>query len=800
MIIHSIELEGFGRFLEPARFTLSPDRPNLITGPNGAGKSTLLGALSAAFVISHRSNGEDIRRWQPWGRELSPRVTVEFESGGRRYRLTKTYLQQEQALLEEEGPQGFAPLARGVAVEERLPAFLGGAVRQGVDARTRRWLLAGLLWVPQNRLLQTEVGAELQDSIRGAFGALTRSPALQRILAEVKRLYGQDWTELGAEKRNSPLRTLPPEIEGLKAEISGLQARLHELNSIRDTLGELQKDLGAQEAERSNLNQQIAELERQAQERKEIEARRKTAELEKQKTEAEYGRLKGILDARATLEIRRRKAQERRVERAASLARAESDLKAAEQALEEARERCRRQLADLPQQAEQLRAPAPEALRRLEELAAKKAELTAKLESALLHAEIIPEADGRLEVLEGEPRGWVELRGHETARISGSPRIELRIPGFGRLRLTGPAESAAALRDRLDEAGREWARLTEPYGGAPLEELRERRRKAEALALELDRTKDALAAHDRGASPEAVARDAARQHLEIARSLLDETLREVSSLEDEARQLQGETRTDAEIQQEMSRLALAAHGLEGSTRESQQQLSAFPPDLDRRLEQARRSVESLDARLEETRRQYQQARDRLNQLQGQEIYSALAAREALLEQKQAELARERLRAGANRLLKQTLEDVLDKAQQQVLPRVAQNALEILREITEGFAEGLALKPNSWSPWLVRPAAAGQDVDPDQISGGEQEQLHLAVRLALADVLTEREPFPAVLDDALLSTDDARLGRVLQLLEERRNRIQWLILTCHPERFAALENAHRITLAAGSATA
>jgi DNA repair exonuclease SbcCD ATPase subunit len=424
--------------------------------------------------------------------------------------------------------------------------------------------------------------------------------------------------------------------------------------------------------------------------------------------------------------------------------------------------------------------------------------LLAKLESALLHAEILPEADGRLEVLEGEPGGWVELRSQQRVRISGSPRVELRIPGIGRLSLTGPAESAAQLRDRLEETDRESARLTESCGGVSLEELRERRLKADALALELDRWRNLQAAHEGGASPEAVACDAARKNVERARNLLEETEKELQALEDERRRLAGEARTDAEIRQEMERLAMAAHGLEGSIRALQEQLSAFPPDLDQRFERAHRSMDTLDERLETARRQLQEARDRLNQLQGREVYTALAEKEALLEQKKNELARERLRAGANRLLKQTLDAVLDDMQRSVLPKVEQRASEILEQITDGFATRVRLASAEWRPHRLQPAVAKEEVPPDHVSGGEQEQVHLAVRLALADILTEKEPFPVVLDDALLSTDDDRLRCVLEMIRQRARCIQWMILTCHPERFHGLTDAYRIRLGGRSA--
>lgn len=800
MIIHSVELEGFGCFLQRARFSFSASQPNLITGPNGSGKSTLFGALAAAFVIHHRANAEDIRRWKPWGRDLAPRVTVEFECGGTRYRLTKVFLRQMQALLEQEGPHGFAPSASGDAVEERLSGFLGGSPAPGIDARTRRWLLAGLLWVPQHQLLHTEVDEAVQESVRRTFGAQTRNPALQRILAEVERLYAQDWTPTGRARANSPLQTLPPQIEQLEEEIRELSAGLSQLETLRDRMAELERQIALLEAERARLTGSVRGLEAEDQRRSQIQADLEKKRLDKVWAEANYGRLSGILDARATLGNRRLAAQRRVEALEAGLQDASARLHGADEAFRKACEEADQHIAAAERGLEQAHAPDARELAQMERLARERAELTVKLDSALLHAEIIPEVDGRLEVLEGEPRGWMELHSLESARISGSPRIELRIPGFGRLRLSGPAESAAELRARLAEIEEAWRKLVEPYGNGGLEELRQRRQHADALALELERWRAARASHQEGRSAEAVARDAARTEFGLLQTQLAEAQGELDSLEEEAMRLQAEGRSDAEIRQELDRLALDVHGLTEAIAQLGRQMEAFPADLGDRLERLRQSAAALETNLATAREELQQYRDRLNQLQGQAIYSSLAEKQALLEQKKLDLERERLRADANRLLRTTLNAILDEAQRQVLPRLEVQVLELLDEITADFARQVALEPGSWAPRQILPAIADVQVPPAQFSGGEQEQLHLAVRLALADILTQEEPFPVVLDDAMLSTDDGRLFRILRMLEQRQGRIQWMILTCHPERFASLAGAHVIRMGTHDAAA
>ena len=62
------------------------------------------------------------------------------------------------------------------------------------------------------------------------------------------------------------------------------------------------------------------------------------------------------------------------------------------------------------------------------------------------------------------------------------------------------------------------------------------------------------------------------------------------------------------------------------------------------------------------------------------------------------------------------------------------------------------------------------------------------RLALGRVLAKDERQLVVLDDVLNATDTGRLARVLTLLEESADHLQIVILTCHPERYRALEQA------------
>ena len=87
------------------------------------------------------------------------------------------------------------------------------------------------------------------------------------------------------------------------------------------------------------------------------------------------------------------------------------------------------------------------------------------------------------------------------------------------------------------------------------------------------------------------------------------------------------------------------------------------------------------------------------------------------------------------------------------------------------------------------------VSVEQVSGGEREQIYLATRLALAEVLARGERQLVVPDDVLTATDTGRLAWVMGILEEAAQRFQVLILTCHPERYRGLAGANFVDLEA-----
>jgi hypothetical protein len=73
-----------------------------------------------------------------------------------------------------------------------------------------------------------------------------------------------------------------------------------------------------------------------------------------------------------------------------------------------------------------------------------------------------------------------------------------------------------------------------------------------------------------------------------------------------------------------------------------------------------------------------------------------------------------------------------------------------------------------------------------LSAGTQEQIAVLVRLAMGAMICERgQAVPIILDDALVFSDDDRIGQMFDALNRAGQKQQVIVLTCRTRAFAAL---------------
>jgi DNA repair exonuclease SbcCD ATPase subunit len=137
------------------------------------------------------------------------------------------------------------------------------------------------------------------------------------------------------------------------------------------------------------------------------------------------------------------------------------------------------------------------------------------------------------------------------------------------------------------------------------------------------------------------------------------------------------------------------------------------------------------------------------------------------------LAHEERQRDALLIALEVLRDSVLAYQEEHVHRLAREAGEILERLTEGRYVKVRLDADL-KPTLATPER--DDVPLESLSRGTRDGFYLALRAALAQELSAREPLPLILDDPIAHFDEERRGSLIRILEELAGEIQVLLLT------------------------
>ena len=191
-----------------------------------------------------------------------------------------------------------------------------------------------------------------------------------------------------------------------------------------------------------------------------------------------------------------------------------------------------------------------------------------------------------------------------------------------------------------------------------------------------------------------------------------------------------------------------------------------------------RSREAATAELEATRDALAAARSAADRLTGQ--LHAIGD-PAVLSSVRAEQWEQKEKLEGEYTALQLALEALDAAnttlQSRFSPELGRRAAEIFSGLTGGRYGGVVLDRSFHLS--AEPAGDGVYRDAELLSAGALDQLYLAVRLAICDlVLPPEKQVPIVLDDALANFDDDRCAAALHYLKEAARDRQILLFTCH----------------------
>ncbi len=560
MRLRRVEVQGFRNLGGPVSLEGLGDGLTVIAGDNEEGKSSLLAALKAAFFELHTMSGAAREAMNPWGREATPEVRVEFEVADQRWRLSKAFKRGGCSL---EGPR---TKLDGEGAERRLAELLRFERRAGRSPlKSEHMGLQALFWVDQGTTFdeawqpteasRTRLSAAIASEV-DAVATGERGRRLSRAVADqCRRFWTPKWHQTGEQSKAHQ------RVEALGEERQQLLDRARLYESKVDKLAQL-RGLWRHRAAGDALGQARSRLQEARAEILRIEAldRQLTLAIERAKAaQAEVSQLDAAarqrLDWQTELGARGQEMERaaRRLEEArATLAQAAGSLGAAEaeqqaarselEAAEAARERASllvraraatlrvaefdRALAAVRTTAREVgegrrrlaaNLATPPRLRALNELAAARREALAALGAASTQVELHPTAGqsarlGGGHVASSDPLHLVE-------------RTELQLEGYGRIVVIPGGADIGERRARVAEAERALAGALREVGAESLaaaEELAGRRQMLEAELRAGEATEKAVLDSAGAASPEALGEmaDSARGELDALKEQL----------------------------------------------------------------------------------------------------------------------------------------------------------------------------------------------------------------------------------------------------------------------------------------
>ena len=216
--------------------------------------------------------------------------------------------------------------------------------------------------------------------------------------------------------------------------------------------------------------------------------------------------------------------------------------------------------------------------------------------------------------------------------------------------------------------------------------------------------------------------------------------------------------------------------------------------LEARIGRLEKALQGRRTKRSGLREQIAGLKSRVEAVEGAGLDEAIERQARELELAEEEQRRQNREVEVLSLLLSTLRSAEQEAKEQYLSPVLKRVRPYLQLLFPGA--DIRIDENLHIAGVVR--EAGYEEAFNHLSMGTQEQIAVLVRLAFAEMLVEQgHPATVVLDDALVFSDDRRMGRIFDILNMAARNVQVIVFTCREQLFEGLGGRQLSLAPAGS---
>lgn len=198
------------------------------------------------------------------------------------------------------------------------------------------------------------------------------------------------------------------------------------------------------------------------------------------------------------------------------------------------------------------------------------------------------------------------------------------------------------------------------------------------------------------------------------------------------------------------------------------------PELERQRSETSNRLHMIRQEVEALVDEQVKVAHEISQMSASQTYSEL---QQLVEVRKAELEEMTEQWVIRKAVRESIRQTMSEWKEHQLPAVLIQANKWFSYLTGNRYATLGLTVEGYFEAVT---VEGQSFMINELSQATKEQAYLSLRLALAYELSERAPFPIIMDDPFVHFDNERLSRMIEILTELQPSHQFLYFTCHQE--------------------